>query len=169
VVSPTAAGIEVGGTIPATPTPQSTNHTRGIVSSPLDEEWQAWAQHKWWDISKITPPIPLGSGASEAILDELATLEANGYDVRDIFGSLDDGTKEALIEMMEQQSIPYKPEDIVNSLDSCVTGMKNKIASYRALIKVIGVAAAGVGVFALCTGLFMKHKARRSFYRFGRR
>ncbi|MDR1289208.1 MAG: hypothetical protein LBJ77_02340, partial [Holosporales bacterium] len=62
----------------------------------------------------------------------------------------------------------YKPEDIVNSLDAYVTGMKNKIERYRALIKVTGVAAAGVGIVALCTGLFRKHKARRSFYRFGR-
>ncbi|MDR1289557.1 MAG: hypothetical protein LBJ77_04225, partial [Holosporales bacterium] len=145
VVSPPAEGIEVGGTIPATPTPQSTNHNQAAIgSSPMEEEWQAWAQHKWWDISKITPPIPLGSGASEAILDDWAALEAYGYDVRDIFGSQDDGTREALIEMMDQQRISYKPEDIVNSLDAYVTGMKNKIERYRALIKVTGVAAAGV-------------------------
>ncbi|MDR1289086.1 MAG: hypothetical protein LBJ77_01700, partial [Holosporales bacterium] len=62
----------------------------------------------------------------------------------------------------------YKPEDIVNSLDAYVTGMKNKIERYRALIKVTGVAAAGVGVFALCTELFRKHKARRSFCKVNR-
>ncbi|MDR1289555.1 MAG: hypothetical protein LBJ77_04215, partial [Holosporales bacterium] len=143
VVSSTEAGLKVGGTIPGTPTHQGTESPIHFTDQE-EEVWQSWAKNIWWDFSPITPACLLGSGASEAILNEWADWEDAGLDVRDIFGSQDDGTREALIEMMDQQSISYKPEDIVNSLDAYVTGMKNKIERYRALIKVTGVAAAGV-------------------------